>query len=71
MSDKKNATMKFDVNSSAMTVLRGRDMRGKTALITGANSGIGILFNHMLINYGDDFFFVCPLLACNIQQIII
>ncbi|XP_065676210.1 WW domain-containing oxidoreductase-like [Hydra vulgaris] len=41
MSDKKNAAMKFDSYSSAMVVLRGRDMRGITAVITGANSGIG------------------------------
>ena len=41
MNRKKRAVMKFDGSSSAMTVLRGRDMRGKTALITGGNSGIG------------------------------
>ncbi|XP_057291040.1 WW domain-containing oxidoreductase-like [Hydractinia symbiolongicarpus] len=41
MSDKKKAMLKFDADSSAMTVMRGQDMRGKTALITGANSGIG------------------------------
>ena len=40
---KKKATSKFDSESTGMAVLRGRDMRGKTALITGATSGIGML----------------------------
>ena len=41
---KNKATSKFDSESTAMAVLRGRDMRGKTALVTGANSGIGRSF---------------------------
>lgn len=51
---KTKATSKFDVDSTAMAVLRGRDMRGKTALITGANSGIGnfsVFFLNCLRNY--------------------
>ena len=51
MNRKKRAVMKFDGISSAMTVLRGRDMRGKTALITGGNSGIGTFnsLNHLFV----------------------
>lgn len=32
---------RFDGSSTAMTVLHGQDLRGKYALITGANTGIG------------------------------
>ena len=51
MNRKKRAVMKFDGISSAMIVLRGRDMRGKTALITGGNSGIGTFnsLNHLFV----------------------
>ena len=37
--------MKFDGSSTAMVVLRGKDMRGKTALVTGGNSGLGMCNN--------------------------
>ncbi|KGL72689.1 WW domain-containing oxidoreductase, partial [Tinamus guttatus] len=32
---------KYDGNSTAMEILQGRDLSGKVAIITGANSGIG------------------------------
>lgn len=32
---------RFDASSSALEVLHGVDLRGKTAVITGANCGIG------------------------------
>ena len=32
---------RFDGSSTALAVLHGRDMRGRLALITGANTGIG------------------------------
>ena len=41
MTSKKKGRLKFDADSTAMVVLRGRDLSGKTCLITGANSGIG------------------------------
>ncbi len=41
MTDSKKNKSKFDSSSSAMQVLRGRDLTGKTAVITGANCGIG------------------------------
>lgn len=34
---------KYDGNSTAMEILQGRDLSGKVAIITGANSGIGRL----------------------------
>lgn len=33
---------RFDGSSTALSVLHGRDLRGKVALVTGANTGIGI-----------------------------
>ena len=41
ISDKKKGKWKFDSSSTAMEVLRGQDLSNKTAIITGANSGIG------------------------------
>jgi len=41
ISDAKKGKIKFDSSSSAMEVLRGRDLSNKTAIVTGANSGIG------------------------------
>nr|XP_016852696.1 PREDICTED: WW domain-containing oxidoreductase isoform X1 [Anolis carolinensis] len=38
---KPNAKQKYDGNTTAMEILQGRDMSGKVAIITGANSGIG------------------------------
>ena len=32
---------RFDASSSALQVLHGRDLSGRVALVTGANSGIG------------------------------
>lgn len=32
---------RFDGSSTALAVLHGRDLRGKVALVTGANVGIG------------------------------
>lgn len=32
---------RFDGSSTALAVLHGRDLRGKVALVTGANTGIG------------------------------
>ncbi len=35
-------TTEFGRSSTAMDVLSGIDLRGKTALVTGASSGIGV-----------------------------
>lgn len=40
---------RFDGSSTALAVLYGRDLRNKVALITGANTGIGIFSNNFLI----------------------
>jgi WW domain-containing oxidoreductase len=36
-----NVRQKFDSSTTALQVLHGKDLRGKTAVITGANCGIG------------------------------
>ena len=50
ISDAKKGKVKFDSSSSAMEVLRGRDLSTKTAIVTGANSGIGnVVFNCFVV----------------------
>ena len=51
MSDRKKGKIKYDASSTAMEVLRGRDLTGKTALVTGANTGIGMF----LVVFGKDY----------------
>lgn len=41
LTGKKDQKIHFDADSTAMNVLHGRDLAGKTALVTGATSGIG------------------------------
>ena len=41
MTEKRKGKLQYDTSSTAMAVLRGRDLTGKTAIVTGANSGIG------------------------------
>ena len=36
---------RFDGYSTALSVLQGRDLSGKYAIVTGANSGVGKLTN--------------------------
>ena len=40
---------RFDGTSTALSVLHGRDLRNKVALVTGANTGIGN-FKYFLLN---------------------
>jgi len=38
----KTVRQRFDGSSTALHVLQGRDLSGKYAIVTGANSGIGV-----------------------------
>ena len=40
---------RFDGSSTALAVLHGRDLRGKVALVTGANTGIGTILKNLEI----------------------
>lgn len=50
---------RFDANSTALQVLHGQDLSGKTALITGANSGIGFETARSLARHGCNIIFAC------------
>lgn len=41
--EKQTLRQRFDASSTALSVLQGRDLRKKVALVTGANTGIGNL----------------------------
>ena len=50
---------RFDASSTALQVLHGRDLNGKVALITGANSGIGFETARSLAKHGCSIIFGC------------
>ena len=55
----KKGKIKFDSSSSAMEVMRGRDLSTKTAIVTGANSGIGktIIYSQSSVSLVCSFFY--------------
>lgn len=50
---------KFDASSTALQVLHGKDLSGKVALITGANTGIGFETARSLSFHGCEIIFAC------------
>lgn len=50
---------RFDASSTAFSVLHGKDLTGKVALITGSNAGIGLETAKSLAFHGCEIIFAC------------
>ncbi|XP_066600590.1 WW domain-containing oxidoreductase isoform X2 [Prorops nasuta] len=50
---------RFDASSTALSVLQGRDLRKKLAIVTGANTGIGFETARSLALHGCHVIFAC------------
>lgn len=54
---------RFDASSTALQVLHGRDLTGKVALVTGANTGIGYETTRSLAKHGCTVILACRNIA--------
>jgi WW domain-containing oxidoreductase len=50
---------RFDASSTALSVLHGKDLSGKVAIITGCNTGIGLETAKSLAVHGAEIVFAC------------
>jgi WW domain-containing oxidoreductase len=50
---------RFDASTAALQILHGKDLSGKVAVITGANSGIGLETARSLAMHGCEIIFAC------------
>lgn len=50
---------RFDASSTAFSILHGKDLTGKVALITGCSVGIGLETAKSLAHYGCEIIFAC------------
>lgn len=60
---------RFDSGTKALQVLHGRDLSGKVALVTGANTGIGFETARSLALHGCDIIFACRNETAAVQAI--
>ncbi|XP_030747140.1 WW domain-containing oxidoreductase [Sitophilus oryzae] len=70
--EKEHATdfrQRFDASSTALQILHGRDLSGKVAVITGANTGIGFETARSLAKHGCTVIFACRNLAAAEESI--
>ncbi|XP_044763756.1 WW domain-containing oxidoreductase isoform X2 [Coccinella septempunctata] len=50
---------RFDAHTSALQILHGKDLNGKIAIVTGANTGIGFETARSLLKHGCTVIFAC------------